>query len=490
MADYRIIKISEHKELIGEAAEWFHSKWGIAKELYVESMEESFSSVVPQWYLCLDGKKIAGGLGVIENDFHDRKDLTPNVCAVYTEEKYRNQGIAGSLLNTVCEDMSSHGINTLYLLTNHDSFYERYGWKFLCMAMGDGEEKASRMYVHRMIKTIGIVSLSAGTLGEDFVSHEVKIGLKRLEDYGLKVKFMPNALKGREYCSKHPEKRAEDLLAAFADPEIDMILCAIGGEDTYRLLPYLFDECQLEKAVTDKVFLGYSDSTFNHLMLYKVGLKTFYGQAFLSDVCELDKEMLPYTRQYFEELLKTGTIAKITPSPIWYESREDFSPQAVGTGLPAHENRGFELLQGGPVFSGEILGGCIDSLYDVFDNGRFEDTVEVCGKYSIFPSAEDWKGKILLLESSEETMPPEKYERALNFFKEAGVFSAVNGVLIGKPMNEMYFEEYKSLLKKVIDDLELPVVTNLNVGHALPRCIVPFGRRAVVDVNKQEIKFE
>lgn len=101
-----------------------------------------------------------------------------------------------------------------------------------------------------------------------------------------------------------------------------------------------------------------------------------------------------------------------------------------------------------------------------------------------------WKGKILLLESSEEIMPPEKYERALYFFKEAGLFSSVNGVLVGKPVNEIYSEEYKRLLKKVIDDPGLPVVTNLNVGHALPRCIVPFGRRAEVDINNQEIRFQ
>ena len=48
----------------------------------------------------------------------------------------------------------------------------------------------------------------------------------------------------------HPEKRAEDLLAAFRDPEIDMILCAIGGDDTYRLLPYLFDRNELADAVS------------------------------------------------------------------------------------------------------------------------------------------------------------------------------------------------------------------------------------------------
>ena len=145
-----ILKLREHSELLHQAAEWFHAKWGAPLEAYRESMEACLKGEgpVPQWYVAVDGDTIAGGLGVIENDFHDRKDLAPNVCAVYVEGAYRCQGIAGKLLDHVCEDMAAMGVDTLYLLTDHTSFYERYGWQFLCMAQGDGEEKPSRMYVY------------------------------------------------------------------------------------------------------------------------------------------------------------------------------------------------------------------------------------------------------------------------------------------------------------------------------------------------------
>ena len=89
-----------------------------------------------------------------------------------------------------------------------------------------------------MINKIGIISLSSGILGEDFVKHELLIGCKRLKDYGINVEFMPNSLKGIEFLKKYPEQRAKDILHAFKDDDIDMILCAIGGEDTYRLLPF------------------------------------------------------------------------------------------------------------------------------------------------------------------------------------------------------------------------------------------------------------
>ena len=138
--------------MLEQMAQWFSEKWRIPLQAYRDSMQESLQteSAVPGWYVMMDGERIVGGLGIIENDFHDRKDLTPNVCAVYVEEAYRCRGIAGKLLNYVCEDMKQRGVTTLYLLTDHDSFYERYGWEFYCMVQGDGEETMSRMYVHRM----------------------------------------------------------------------------------------------------------------------------------------------------------------------------------------------------------------------------------------------------------------------------------------------------------------------------------------------------
>ena len=340
-----------------------------------------------------------------------------------------------------------------------------------------------------MIRTLGIVSLSRGILGEGFIHHELDIGLARLKDYGVCVKFLPHALDGLASLSAHPEHRAQDLLDAFRDPEIDAILCAVGGDDTYRLAPYLFDRDELKNAVTKKPFLGFSDTTLNHFMLHKVGLRTFYGQAFLPDVCELAPEMLPYTKRYFEEFLKTGTIREVRPSDIWYESRQEFGPDQVGTGLPAHKNEGFELLQGPAQFEGEILGGCIDSMYEMFSGWRYPDMPEVCKRYGLFPSAGDWRGKILLLESSEECMPPETYKKALETLQAQGVFDAVSGVLVGKPMDEAYFDAYKKLLVGVIANKELPILCNINIGHALPRCILPFGVHARVDAVEQVLRF-
>lgn len=340
------------------------------------------------------------------------------------------------------------------------------------------------------VKKIGIVSLSSGILGEDFVSHEVKIGIERLKKYGIEVEFLPNSTKGIEFLKNNPKARAKDLIDAFKDDSIDMILCAIGGDDTYRLLPYLFENNELEMAVKQKIFLGFSDTTMNHFMLNKVGIKTFYGQAFLPDICELSNEMLPYSKHFFEELINNGKIKEIYPSDVWYNEREDFSEKAIGISMEEHYNRGFELIRGNAKFEGKILGGCLDSIFDIFDNSRYEDTVYLCQKYNLFPSLDEWKNKILLLETSEERPKPELFRKMILKLEEYGIFDVISGLIIGKPQNEDYYEEYKQILLDEIKNKDLSIVYNINVGHSTPRCIIPFGVNAKVDIERQIIEFK
>ena len=148
LAKLQYVTLRERPELKNAAAQWFHQKWGVPTEAYLACMDDYLNGKTEYgWYLCLDGDKIAGGMGVIENDFHERKDLSPNVCAVYTDEEYRKKGIAGTLLNMTVEDMRSKGISPLYLVTDHIGFYERYGWEFLCMVQGSDPEP-TRMYIH------------------------------------------------------------------------------------------------------------------------------------------------------------------------------------------------------------------------------------------------------------------------------------------------------------------------------------------------------
>lgn len=133
--------------LTEEAAAWFSDRWGIPAAEYRESMERCLRRLgpVPQWYVVLDGGRLIAGAGVIENDFHDRPDLSPNLCALFVEPDRRGRGIAGQLLSFIRRDLGAMGVPQLYLVTDHTSFYERYGWAFLTMVTGD-DQTQERMY--------------------------------------------------------------------------------------------------------------------------------------------------------------------------------------------------------------------------------------------------------------------------------------------------------------------------------------------------------
>lgn len=146
---YKLILLREDKEINDKVIKWFHSKWKIPEIEYKKSIEECQKKKVgiPQWYVMMDKEDIIAGMGVIENDFHNRKDLTPNVCAVYVEENYRKQGIAKFLLNYVCEDIKKMGYPTAYLITTHTDFYEKCGWEFYCTAIEDSQKEV-KVYRH------------------------------------------------------------------------------------------------------------------------------------------------------------------------------------------------------------------------------------------------------------------------------------------------------------------------------------------------------
>lgn len=122
------------ENLIQDLAVFFHNKWKVPVRAYVESMQDGLKSKtgVPSWYYVRVNGEFIAGLGVIENDFHKRKDLTPNICAVFVKENYRNRGIARKMLDFVCKDLAENGIKDVYLITTHTSFYEKCGFDYYC----------------------------------------------------------------------------------------------------------------------------------------------------------------------------------------------------------------------------------------------------------------------------------------------------------------------------------------------------------------------
>ncbi len=335
---------------------------------------------------------------------------------------------------------------------------------------------------------VAIVSLSSGILGEESCSHQIRLGIQRLKDFSLVPEFMPHALKGLEFVRDHPERRAEDLKNAFENPDYKIILCAIGGDDTFRLTPFLnTPEFRNIVQKNPKIFTGFSDTTQNHLLLYKFGLMTYYGPSFLTDFAELDKEMLPFTREWILEFFTPAESREVLLSETWYDDREDFLERELSKPRKSHkETHGLETIFGSGKIYGELLGGCVESLSDDLTGLRYSKQPDLM--QSVFPSVDEWRDKILFIETSEEKPTPEKLRTMLKPLADFGIFDVVRGVLVGKPQNEQFYDEYKSVWREIGGKFNLPILYNLNFGHSFPRMILPYGAKVELDMDNKSVR--
>lgn len=342
---------------------------------------------------------------------------------------------------------------------------------------------------------VAIISLSSGILGEKFVSHELELGDKRIKDFNLNPIYTENSLKGLSFVENNPEKRFDDLKQSFEDKNISAIISAIGGVDSFKVLPFIFEDEEFSEIVKSnpKIFMGYSDTTTIHLALNKLGLNTFYGPAFITDFAEFENDMLPYTKSSIMNLFEGFQNKYIAPSEFWYDERTDFSVSAVGSNRVKHEeNKGYEVLKGTEDVTGELFGGCIESLaylsgIKLEDDSLFDLRKEIITKYNVVPTKNELKGKILFLETSNEKPEPSKYRKIVKHLKNYGLFDEISGLLIGKPMDETYYEDYKQILKEELEEFNFPIMTNLNFGHSFPRMILPYGAKATISPKNKSL---
>ncbi len=322
---------------------------------------------------------------------------------------------------------------------------------------------------------VAIVSLSWGGLGDDSLIHKYYIAKKRLEnEFGLEVIPMPHALKGSEFVASHPELRAQDLMNAFNDNSISAVFCAIGGDDTIRILPYI-DFSVIKN--NPKIFMGYSDSTINHFMMYKAGLVSFYGPSVM---CEFGEyvSMFEYTKAAVRNVLFNDTTGyKILHSPQWSDDFVPWQEENIHTIKNLKPDaRGYEVLQGKGKVKGHLLGGCLEVFM-------------MCMGTEIWPSINEWKNAILFIETSEEKPSPDFVKWTMRNLVAQGVLKVLKGIIVGKPQGEVYYEEYKSVITQVVASEEkltnLPILYNVNFGHAMPIGILAYG--VMAELNCDEV---
>lgn len=322
--------------------------------------------------------------------------------------------------------------------------------------------------------TVAVVSLSWGGLGDEKFIHKLDIATDYLKnEFGLNLITMPNTLKGSKFIYEHPELRAKDWMDAFKDPSVKAIISSCGGDDTIRLLPYINYDIIRNNP---KIFIGFSDTTANHFMMYKAGVTSFYGPSLMHGFAQYGG-MYDYAIDAIKNILFNDcTNFEIKKCNYWTNESIGWAEEKMKSKLP--DKKGYEVLQGTGKVCGEFLGGCIE-LLNMINNTE------------IWPDLDKWKNKILFIESSEEKPTPQYVTYFLRNLHAQGILDVINGIIVGKPQSETYYEEYKQSYIKVIRDEakreNLPIIYNCNFGHSEPIGIIPYGINCELDCDKKKI---
>jgi muramoyltetrapeptide carboxypeptidase LdcA involved in peptidoglycan recycling len=301
-------------------------------------------------------------------------------------------------------------------------------------------------------------------------------GLKVLvERFGFRIKEYPTTRREAGYLDGHPEERARDLNAAFADPEVELVISAVGGSDAVRLLPFLDLDLILSHP---KPLLGYSDATAYLTWLNLNGLVTYYANAVMSGFAQLGS--FPEAESWHQDWF-AGRTPQLEAFPSWTLGYRDWADHADKP-KELNPNSGFTWLQGTEATRGRLWGGCFEVL-EMLKGTRF------------WPGPEFWSNRVLFLETSEEKPLPRQVMYWLRNYGAQGVFGQLSALWIGRAKDYTPAEnaELQRVVKGVVADEwgagALPIVLDLDFGHTDPRWALPLGVEVLTDPQVRRLAF-
>ena len=264
---------------------------------------------------------------------------------------------------------------------------------------------------------------------------------------------------------------ANEIHSAVSEPEVGMVLFAIGGLNTNKLLPLLDFELI---ARSRKIFCGYSDATVLHCaLLSRAKLLSFYGPCLMTQFAEYPAPMEYVTSSFLCAVQDPRSVQRILPSQAWTDEVLDWG-QLLDLSKPRAlrgNGDGHQWLRGGSA-SGPLLGGCFYSLHQLKGT-------------PYLPSLE---GAILLLE-----LPPGQalatgyalsyFESQLNDLVLSGIFKGIRGLVIGRPphFSSSDYSRFAEVLQTTLSSYSFPILLNINAGHADPIATLPLGVDCALD---------
>lgn len=316
--------------------------------------------------------------------------------------------------------------------------------------------------------TIALISISGGRAGDADMFGRYIQGKKRLEEiWGVHVVATPNALLGSSKLYENPEARADDLMWALENQDINGIICMMGGDDSYRLFPYI-DLNVIRN--NPKVFMGYSDITSWMAVFAKAGVRAYYGPNVLTPIAQPAK-IDEYTKNAITKyLFSTECIGEVKPCDAYTKIEWN---DVTENEIKWTQNTGYDLIQGQGIANGRLFGGCIGPLRQIMGT-------------EYFPKPEFFNDCIIMLDTISPYGSSLVLLHDLRALGAAGIFSNAAGVL----MNQLSDEEKKCVLKFFqyeVKNEKLPILTNVDFMHRTPMSIFPMGAQAKIDCDQVKL---
>ena len=319
------------------------------------------------------------------------------------------------------------------------------------------------------------IAITAFSSGVATSCHQrLDIVLKNLKDLGFEVIEGQCLREDIKHVSACKQLRAQELMDMLCDDTIDAIMPPWGGEFAMEILPLLDFKRLL--SVKPKWIMGFSDvSTVLTTLTTKLNWSTVHA----TNLMQLHPDEA--------ELLTSSTLAHLKlkdddnfeqQSSQFYQIKNDSFSQNPNITLNLTEPTQWKILGDKETtqFNGRLIGGCFDTISNIIGTEYFD--------FDAFHLNYIEDGIILYIENAE--MSPTAFMRALLSLKFKGVCNKINGLLIGR--NAVTSNKGKEIssfeaLSNALDDLDIPVVYDVDISHLPPNLTLFNGAFADVSVS-------
>jgi muramoyltetrapeptide carboxypeptidase LdcA involved in peptidoglycan recycling len=284
-----------------------------------------------------------------------------------------------------------------------------------------------------------------------------------------------------------PQGRADDLMVAFADPEIKAVLSSIGGDDQLTVLPHLDPKVFI---ASPKRFFSYSDNTNFLNYLWNLGITGYHGGSTMVHLAR-PGGVHPVSIESLRIALFTNDTVEIAPVPQFTDLGAEWAdPLTLEVELETTTDEGWHWRNSDRVVSGPSWGGNLEVLHWNFAANRW-----------IRPS-ESYAACVLLLETSEEMPTDLDVFRMLRNAGERGLLEQFEAILVAKPKawshenrttkteQASFREKQRAAIEEALDAYcpDTMAVFGLDFGHTDPQHVLPYGGLIEVDGVQRNVK--